>query len=82
MNRGSDGLGVRIVQRLPEVTVLFQHYRGVNFCICIVPMPVCAGFAGTGVGVRDPLAPRVCPLLAIDDDTATIFIGRIMSLSS
>ena len=45
-------------------------------------MPVCAGFAGAGVVVeRDVLVPRVLPLLATGD-TATIFIGRIMSLSS
>jgi hypothetical protein len=62
----------------------FKRYRGISFCrICIVPMPVCAGFAGTGVVVRDALVPRAFPLLATDDDvTATIFIGRIMSLSS
>jgi hypothetical protein len=57
-------------------------YRGVNFCICIVPMPVCIGFAGTGVVERVALDPRVRVFATDDDATATIFIGRIMSLSS
>ena len=65
---------------------LLQRYRGVSFCICIVPMPVCAGFAGAGfaaTGAVVRLVSRVRPLLAAADDvTATIFIGRIMSLSS
>jgi hypothetical protein len=52
------------------------------------PMPVWAGFAGAGVaGVREAVVrftfvPRVRPLFAADPDTATIFIGRTMSLSS
>jgi len=46
-------------------------------------MPVCAGLAtGTRVVARDALDPRTRPLFAMADGTATIFIGRIMSLSS
>ena len=63
---------------------MFERYRGVSFCICIVPIPVCIDFAGTGVVVgRGTLVPRARPLLAtVDGATATIFIGLIMSLSS
>jgi hypothetical protein len=49
-------------------------------------MPVCAGFAITGllaagIAERDTLFPGA-PDMRARDGTATIFIGRIMSLSS
>ena len=46
-------------------------WRGdLNFCICIIPMPVCAGFAGTGVVVeRDVLVQNA-------SESATARINR------
>ena len=70
------------ILRFPELTKLFKRSYGLKFCICIDPMPVCGGFTGAGATAWVTLLPRVFPLLATADDTATIFIGRIMSLSS